>query len=179
MFVACASYIEIIYKNVTLKVGGVCGGSIMVTFSKFLLPLSLASLAACAASPTGDETDKKDPLDDPRVGEEVRQLCFAGSINGFSEWDGDNGLILRKGVNDRFLVTFIASCPPADNAMRVGVDPRSGSCLRRGDRLIVSSTLFPDRNDTVFDTQRCTIGAIYQWNEDATEEETAKDSETE
>lgn len=130
-------------------------------------------LLACAA-PTSEDDAEEDPLEDLRVGEEVNRICFTSGINGFSSWDGPNGLLLRRGVNDRFLVLVDGGCFNTENALRVGIDERFGSgCLTRGDRLFVSDRLFPDRGDP-FAVQSCRVLAIYDWDEDAVDNAAAE-----
>ncbi len=148
-------------------------------------------IAACATQ-TADGPDEKEhdeqekggrPLDDPRIGEQVNRLCFAIAISGFNDWDGGDGVIVRKGVRDRYLVTLLPGCTPIRNAQRIGVTDRFGSgCLERGDRLFVSSDIFPSRRSSPFDSDFCRIKAIYEWKDapeaDTEADETDPDSET-
>lgn len=140
-----------------------------------LMPLFLAAalavVPACATEPTDDTETLAEALADPRVGEKVNRICFSRGINGFSEWDGPDGIILRRGVNDRYLVLVARGCFNIDDAQRIGIDQRfGGGCLSRGDRLFISRSIFPNPRDR-FDVDRCTITAIYEWDEDAAEED--------
>lgn len=135
--------------------------------------LAGAILAGCS---TTDSAEKSDPLDDVRVGKRVDRICFSSGISGFREWNGDEGLIVRRGAREEYLVTFAGVCPPADNALRIGVDERfGGGCLRRGDRLFVSSRMSSGPGGSPFDSDRCLVGAIYEWNKNATDDMTADD----
>lgn len=126
--------------------------------------LAVASLAACAAGPERERLG----LDDPKVGERVDRVCFNRQINGFSEWNEGDGLILRRGIREEVLVT-LPVCPAADFAQRVGIDERfSAGCLRPGDRLFVSSSAFGGtRSSDPFETSSCLIGEIYAYDRDA------------
>ena len=131
-------------------------------------------VSACATSTPDVEEAKVDPLEDARIGEEVKSLCFASSINGFAEWEDGDGVIVRKGVRDRFLVTVFGTCTPIDHVQSIGTV--NGGCLDRGDKLFVSNS-FTGHGSGPFDNQFCRIKAIYEWNADALDG--ATDSEDE
>jgi hypothetical protein len=130
-----------------------------------LTTIAAAGLAACTTA-TGD--DDMAPEEDMRVGERVDRICFTGGISGFRDWEGGDGLILRKGPSEEYLATLFPGCLNVDNAMRVGFDERfGGGCLRRGDDLFVSDRMFAGGAGSAFDVVRCRVDAIYVWDEDA------------
>ena len=133
--------------------------------------LSLGLMACGTSASSEDKPTTEEALQDKRVGERVDRVCFAQSISGFREWDGPDGLILKKGVRDEYLVVLSRSCRSADRAQRVGLDDRFGSgCITRGDSLYISEEIFGGNDTDPFTVDRCLITAIYEWNEDATEE---------
>lgn len=136
-----------------------------------------AILAACATSE--DRQAKVDPADDPRVGAEESSICFPRTINGFSEWNDGQGVVLNKGVSDRYLVTFIGPCFAADNAMAVGLNTgfSGGGCLRRGDALYFSDSITGRPGTNVFQSGTCRIDKIYAFNRDAKAPEESSDEE--
>ena len=137
---------------------------------KVSLLLAATSLMLTACSSASDGTSDKDKLaatlSDVRVGEEVRQICFNRSIDGFSK-NTRRSVVLSKGINDKFLVTVSGSCPTLSYAQSIGLDSTS-SCVGRGDILIVSDSAFGLDNGTIR-PDRCFIRDIYNWNEDAEE----------
>jgi hypothetical protein len=143
----------------------------------FALPAMLL-LAACASEPS----EELDPSEDPRVGELVPNLCFSRAINAFSDWDRGDGVVLRRGVDDRFLVTFIGPCFPAEDAQAVGIgNGFAGSgCIGQGDQLFFSRSASGTINATPFDQGFCRIGAIYAFEADpGTEDGETQDNEAE
>jgi len=66
----------------------------LITFSL------LALLSACTSLPP--ESNREVEVS-PRQGEEVKQICFASSINGWREVDGErSSVILTKGVSEEY-----------------------------------------------------------------------------
>ena len=127
--------------------------------------------------------DEEMSLDeDPRLGKEVRRICFARTIDGFSFVDEyDNTVLLEEGVNDLYLVTLSGAC--SHNRLRfaqsVAIDTRpGGGCLTRGDRLIFSDS-FDFSGRSSLDFQRCLVRDIYEWDEDALDEEPEDETEDE
>ena len=152
---------------------------------RLLIAATAAFLTASCITDEAAQTTREEAeaaaLADPRVGEEVDSICFKSGINGFAEVKGGDGLILRRGVKDRYLVTILGSCPPLDHAQAVGTSNRfgSGGCLRRTDRLYIS-TSFTGRGSGPFDNDFCPIERIYTWNPDAkAEAEVDTDTEVE
>ena len=136
--------------------------------------MSVASLlASIVASGAFAEDSIKD---DARVGDAVSRICFASNINNFRFIDTDEKVVLlQKSVNDWFLVELFGPCRYRNLrfSQAVGIDTfGGGGCLTRGDTLVFSDTLFkPNR----FDLTQCRVGKMYQWDEDAAEEEASKD----
>ncbi len=155
---------QIPLKNIAL------GLSAMAALALFAAPLS--------ASAEEPEKPKKEfsAEGDPRLGEEVTNLCFTRSISGFKRY-GKDALILRRSVKDRYLVTFSGICSNLRSVQAVKLASRS-SCLSRGDVILVSDSAFFTDN-TGFGIERCMIKRIYQWNEDAIEEAADEESDTE
>lgn len=136
--------------------------------TRLLTVATIAALAACATPETSGSEPAVDEADDARIGAEVRNLCFTGNISGFSDYDGKTGLIVRKGPLDEYLVKLLPGCAPLSNPQRVGLDTGIGSsCLSRGDDLIVSNRFFANENEAPFDTDRCRVAAIYEWDRTA------------
>ncbi|HBF90046.1 MULTISPECIES: DUF6491 family protein [Hyphomonas] len=132
-----------------------------------LISLALPTiLAACATNETNDTRLRgaERYADDPRLGEEVDRICFASSIDGFSETTRDT-VVLRNG-RKHYLVEVFTSCAPLDHAMRIGLDS-TGGCLRKSDALIVSDSMSDIGETSSFSRQRCLVNGIYEWNPDA------------
>ncbi|GGY44274.1 DUF6491 family protein [Parvularcula lutaonensis] len=141
-----------------------------------LTVLAALSLAACATS--SEEKTVMTPEEDPRVVGREDGVCFTRTINGFSEWDAGEGVILNRSVNDRYLVTFVGPCFPLDTAIVVGLSPRfgTGGCLRRGD-LIYFSDSVSGRSSTPFQSGTCRVGDIYRFDPKAKADDTDEASD--
>jgi len=126
---------------------------------RFAIIPAILAMAACSTTPPVAQVAK--PEDDPRVGEKVGQICFQQTINGFSEWDAGEGLILRRGANRQFLVTFSGVCTALDFPRRVGFgpDPSTAGCVRPSDRLYIS-----DDTTRRFGNSYCLIDDIYEFD---------------
>jgi hypothetical protein len=122
--------------------------------------LGVCVLAACTTTPEEEaERTKAQALLDAEIsahkGEAVSQICPRGS-DGWKAL-GDN-IVLLEARGDWYMAELSGTCDP-DSAFR-GIATRSGpgsSCLARGDRILTG----PPRGGG-----RCTITALYQWNED-------------
>lgn len=140
---------------------------------RYLLTVSFlaALMTACA---TGDDNDKRasEPTEDPRVGDIQNQICFSRSINGFSEWDRGEGLILNRGVSDRFLVTFVGRCGALDFARAIGFEQNlaTSGCIRQADRIYMSDSA-TGRGTTPGVPSSCLIDKIYAFDPGAEEGE--------
>ncbi len=119
-----------------------------------ILSLSLLTLGSTAAA---GETE------DPRKGEKVKKICFNRSIDGFSN-TSRNSVVLSAGPSRDYLVKT-GSCQQLRRAQSIALSSRS-SCIRKGDRLIVSDSIFAD--STGIGPERCYVKAIYKWDKRAT-----------
>lgn len=138
--------------------------------------ISLAApiiLSACATDPNAEPRPKgvERYADDPRLGEEVKRVCFTSTIDGFSENERDT-VVVRKGM-DHYLIEVFGSCNALEHAQLVGFDSHM-SCLSKGDSLVVSESIAGPRNEGL-GGQRCMITAIYDWDPDATDEAEASE----
>ncbi|MEM9839679.1 MAG: DUF6491 family protein [Pseudomonadota bacterium] len=134
-----------------------------------------ATLAACASV---DESDRFDPTDDPRVGAEQQTLCFSRNINAFAEYgdNDDDGILLRRGANTWYLVTFAGPCPNLGFTRAVGLGPdlTGAGCIRRSDRLWVSDGT---RSNVGMGSNACLIDRIYAFDRNATAPTEESDAE--
>jgi uncharacterized protein DUF6491 len=118
-------------------------------------------------APSEDAEEAEDAAAPSRLGPEVSRICFGRSINGWKTVDGHgDAVLLSKGVNDWFLVEVSGNCRARDFkfAQTIGIESRpAGGCIRRSDYILVHSA-------GGF-TNRCFIKGMYEWNDDAPEEE--------
>ncbi len=119
--------------------------------------LAAATLAACASAP-GEARSRGigKYSDDPRLGEETSQICFASAIDGFSLNERDT-VVLHEG-RDRYMVEVTGGCMDLEDAFGIGVDTTS-NCVTRGDSIVVSQAL-----GGTFAPQRCMITKIHKWD---------------
>ena len=126
-----------------------------------LIPLSILLLIASCASTV--VTDSEPELVDVRQGEQVKQICFASSINGWREVEGQrHSVILTKGVRDEYKLELSGVCDVSNAMMNIATRTRGSSCLTRGDEIIVT--------DGFSGVDRCFIKRIYQWDSSLLEE---------
>ena len=143
--------------------------SIPIVYSTMVFVLSACATAANGGS--GERVD--DPRgvaryeSDPRLGEEVRSMCFASSVNSFKE-NTDDTVVLEISPSKNYLVET-SSCFNLDSAQSVGLDVSTG-CARKGDYLIVSDSAFGLQKSSGIGPGRCVIKGIYEWNEDGVAE---------
>ena len=120
----------------------------LITFSL------LALLSACTSVPP--ESNREVEVS-PRQGEEVKQICFASSINGWREVDGErSSVILTKGVSEEYKLDLSGICDLTYAFNSIATRTRGSSCLTRGDDIIF--------NDGLSGMNRCMIKKIYKWN---------------
>lgn len=133
-----------------------------------LITLLLAStvLAACTSQPTGEPQPKgvAQFAGDPRLGEEVRNVCFASTISGFHDATDDT-VVISKGRDD-YLIEVYGNCFNLDQAQQLAVDSTT-SCLGKGDHIITSDSIAGFHDKTGFGVQRCTIKSIHKWDSKA------------
>ncbi len=103
---------------------------------------------------------------DPRLGEEVDQICFSRNISNFKTIDdADDAILLERGVNDWYRTSLAGACNfnRLRFAQSVAIDERPrGGCLRRGDALIFSDSAFGDFSFP--NATRCIIVEIHRWH---------------
>ncbi|GJL91924.1 DUF6491 family protein [Hyphococcus sp.] len=125
--------------------------------------IAAAGLGAALFSATGFAKEPEGANADPRIGEEVRNICFGQSINGWKGLKGeDDVVLLKRSVSDWYRVELAGACDYRlfRSAMAIGIDSRpAGGCVSRGDVIIVKDTPGFDR--------RCVITRIQKWDEDA------------
>ena len=120
-----------------------------------LVTLSLIGLLS-ACSNVAVETNKEVEIN-PRQGEKVKQICFASSINGWREVDGErSSVILTKGVSEEYKLDLSGICDLTYAFNSIATRTRGSSCLTRGDDIIF--------NDGLSGINRCMIKKIYKWN---------------
>ena len=114
----------------------------------------LVFLSSCTNAPV--ENNQEVQIN-PRQGEEVRQICFASSINGWREVDGErSSVILTKGVSEEYKLDLSGICDLTYAFNSIATRTRGSSCLTRGDDIIF--------NDGLRGINRCMIKKIYTWN---------------
>ena len=132
----------------------------MRKYSPFVMTLLAAWLAGCATS--GDTPTI--PLDsDPRVGDNVPQVCFTSSISSWSDVDNDeNAVIIKVHNRDYYKLSISGGCDPQWARSHIAVIRRGGSnCLIRGDRIKTDGDAFMGYGSA------CIIRAINRWDPDA------------
>lgn len=127
-----------------------------LTILAVLLP---AFLAGCAAQ----EEKVAIPLDnDPRIGAEVKQVCFTSSVRSWRDVDNDrNGIILIMNDRDEYKLKLAPGCDPQWAMTRMAIISRHGSCLSRGDRIKTDGDMSPGYSPG------CMITGINKWDPDA------------
>jgi hypothetical protein len=128
--------------------------------NRCLLAAPVASLCLAAAA-LAEEAPA--PAADPRLGPEVKNICFARNIDGWKEIKGeDRAVLLETGVNNWYRVELAGACRYRDFrfAQSIGIESRpGGGCVGRGDVILVhSGGRF---------VNRCIITKINKWNDDA------------
>ena len=114
----------------------------------------LVFLSSCTNAPV--ENNQEVQIN-PRQGEEVRQICFASSINGWREVDGErSSVILTKGVSEEYKLDLSGICDLTYAFNSIATRTRGSSCLTRGDDIIF--------NNGLSGINRCMIKKIYTWN---------------
>ena len=123
--------------------------------TRHLITLSLMGLLS-ACTNVAVENNKEVEIN-PRQGEEIKQICFASSINGWREVDGErSSVILTKGVSEEYKLDLSGICDLTYAFNSIATRTRGSSCLTRGDDIIF--------NDGLSGINRCMIKKIYKWN---------------
>lgn len=117
---------------------------------------------------------------DPRLGEEVDQICFSRNISNFRTIeDEDDAVLLERGVNDWYKTTLAGACNYSRLrfAQSVAIDERPrGGCIRRGDALVFSDSAFGDFSFP--NATRCIIVEIHRWDPKAAAKDEADEEAT-
>jgi len=126
-----------------------------------LMIMFLVLLAGCTS--TGSNTAKVALDPDPRVGEEVRQVCFIRNVDSWQNVDNDRRAVIVKMNNkDTYKLRLGGGCDPEWAMLHLAIGTRAGSsCFSRGDRI-----------KTDGDTSRgygtaCSILGINKWDPEA------------
>ncbi len=118
-------------------------------------------LAGCA---TSQEDEAKIPLDsDPRVGEEVSQVCFVRNLDSWQNVDNDRrAVILKMNNRETFKLKLSGNCEP-DWAMThlAVVTPLESGCFSRGDKVKTDGDMSRGYGSG------CTIMSIHKWDAEA------------
>ena len=123
--------------------------------TRHLITLSLMGLLS-ACTNVAVENNKEVDIN-PRLGVEINQICFASSINGWREVDGErSSVILTKGVSEEYKLDLSGICDLTYAFNSIATRTRGSSCLTRGDDIIF--------NDGLSGVNRCMIKKIYTWN---------------
>lgn len=104
------------------------------------------------------------PLDsDPRVGDEVRQVCFTRNIDSWNDVDNDrNAVVIRMNNRDYYKLSLSGGCDPQWAMSHLAVITRIGSnCYTRGDRVKTDGDSFRGY------ASACVITKINKWDPDA------------
>ncbi|MFC6200087.1 DUF6491 family protein [Ponticaulis profundi] len=126
-------------------------------------------LSACATAANGASSDEPRGIEryagDPRLGEEVSNMCFASSVDSFSE-NTDDTVVLAISPKKSYLVEVDRGCYNLDTAQSIGL-AASMSCASKGDKLIVSDSAFGLGQSSGIGPSSCLIKGIYEWDKDA------------
>ena len=134
---------------------------------------TLAACASATAPNTSQTAELEETKPDPRRGEEVKRLCFTGSINGFGETT-KTSVVVTKGTK-QYLVTTRNRCSDLNHAQSLKLNSFD-SCLDRGDRLIGLDSAFGFKNTTTRPFP-CYVDKIYEWDRKAKEADPETDAE--
>jgi hypothetical protein len=141
-----------------------------------LLATASVLLTACASQAPADAKPKgvAQFAGDPRLGEEVRNVCFTSTISGFHDATDDT-VVISKGRDD-YLVEVYGNCFNLDQAQQIAVDSTT-NCLGKGDHLITSDSISGFHDDTGFGVQRCMIKSVHKWDSRAKAPEETEETE--
>jgi hypothetical protein len=131
---------------------------------KKTLMILVILLPVCLAGCASQEEKVVIPLDnDPRIGEEVQQICFASNVNSWSDVDNDrHAVILRMNVKDYYKLKITPGCDPQWAMSTIALVRRGGSnCYSRGDRIKTDADPFRGYGTA------CMITKINKWDPDA------------
>ena len=130
----------------------------MKDYLMILLFMVSALLTGCA---TTQDDKAKIPLDsDPRVGEEVQQVCFIRDLDGWQNVDNDSkAVILRMRNGETFKLKLSGSCDPDFAMSHLAVKTRRGSsCFSPGDKVKTDGDLSSGYGSG------CIVTSIHKWD---------------
>jgi hypothetical protein len=132
----------------------------------FMIIVLAMTIIGCSQT-TVTQVDPKPSLPNSQLGNEVKRICFASSINGWKEFNGErHSIILTKGVKDEYKLELSGFCDVTKAMSNIATRTRGSSCLTRGDEIIVS--------DGFSGVDRCFIKKMHKW-----QAETLEDTESE
>lgn len=134
---------------------------------KKILTILLVVLSLYIAGCATREDKVVIPLDsDPRIGEEVQQVCFTRSIDSWNDVDNDrNAVIIRMNNRDYYKLKISGGCDPQWAMSTIAVITRGASnCYSRGDRIKTDADPFHGYGSA------CVITGINKWNPDAVQQ---------
>ena len=132
----------------------------------FMIIVLAMTIIGCSQT-TVTQVDPKPSLPNSQLGNEVKRICFASSINGWKEFNGErHSIILTKGVKDEYKLELSGFCDVTKAMSNIATRTRGSSCLTHGDEIIVS--------DGFSGVDRCFIKKMYKW-----QAETLEDTESE
>ena len=126
--------------------------------------LTLMILIALGGCTSSQVEKTKVPLEnDPRIKENVKQVCFVKNIRGWNTVDNDrNAVIVTMSNKEKYKLKVVGSCDPDLAIMHLAVIPRVGSgCFGRGDKLKTDGDLSKGFGSG------CTIMAVNRWDPEA------------
>lgn len=148
---------------------------------RIALTALLLVASACATELTPEQLEAREQqkadqvfANDPRRGEQVRNLCFASQIDGFQQTT-KRAVVVREG-RDHFLIETFPGCFDLDHAQGLAIDSFS-SCLSKGDKILAFDSPFGNAGHSGIQ-QSCRVKAIYAWDEDAGKEDSDAEDKT-
>jgi len=122
-----------------------------------LLFMVSALLTGCA---TTQDDKAKIPLDsDPRVGEEVQQVCFTRDLDGWQNVDNDRkAVILRMNNGKTFMLKLRGGCDPTFADLRLAVKTTGSGCFSPGDKVKTDGAV-PGHSGS-----ECIVASIHKWD---------------
>ena len=130
------------------------------------------SVPAFSQSPEqgGDKSASEEEADRPGYRGQNDQICFRRGISSFRLVEGeDEVVLLERGVNNWYRVTLTGGrCSYRNLRSAQGVaiqSPRSSGCVRSGDILIFSDSVFGGVPGAFATQSRCTILGIEEIRE--------------
>lgn len=148
---------------------------------RIALTALLLVVSACATELTPEQLEAREQAkaeqvfaDDPRRGEQVKNLCFASQIDSFGQTT-KRAVVVREG-RDHYLIETFPGCFDLDFAQGLAIDSFS-NCLSKGDRIFAFDSPFGNRRHAG-GQQSCLVKAIYEWDEDAGKDEDGAEEET-